>query len=140
MTPEGKLDVALRSYGAMSAGPDVDALIPLYDAACEWTLGSQAVDTPAVYNGHDGLREFVTWIGEWASSFTVAIEEARITADGKLMIRHRMDIVSAVMGAEISEVRWQECEFTDRQILRVAEVEVPPVGWDEATVIKAVGE
>ena len=67
MTPEAKLDLALRSYEAFSAGPDIDALIPLYDPACEWTIGSRVVDTPAVYHEHDGLREFAAWFGEWVS-------------------------------------------------------------------------
>jgi hypothetical protein len=38
MTPEEKLHRSLRSYAAFSAGPDVDALIPLYDPACEWAI------------------------------------------------------------------------------------------------------
>jgi SnoaL-like domain len=139
MTPEEKLDLALRSYRAFSAGPDLDALIPLYDPACEWTVGGLAVDTPTVYYGHDGLREFAAWIAEWVSSFRVTIEEARIATDGRLMIRHRVDLTSAVMEVEISEVRWQEGDFSDRQILRVAEREEPPAGWDTAKVIVAVG-
>jgi SnoaL-like domain len=139
MTPEEKLDLALRSYRAFSAGPDVDALIPLYDPACEWTIGPRAVDTPAVYRGHDGLREFAAWFGEWVSSFRVTIEEARIATDGRLMIRHRVDLTSAVMAVEVSEVRWQEGDFTDRQILRVTELEQPPLGWDTGQVIGAAG-
>jgi hypothetical protein len=139
MTPEEKLDLARRSYKAFSAGPDVDALIPLYDPACEWTVGSRGVDTPTVYYGHDGLREFAAWFDEWVSSFRVTIEEARIATDGRMMIRHRVDLTSAVMGVEISQIRWQEGDFTDRQILRITELEAPPVGWDAAKVIEAVG-
>src|ERR1700676_1873495 len=132
MSPEEKLDLALRSYAAFSAGQDVEALIPLYDPACEWRLGDRTLDIPAVFKGHDGLRELARWFGEWASAFTVTIEEARIAGDGRMMIRHRADITSAVMGVEISEVRWQEGEFTDHQILRVAELQEPPAGWDTA--------
>jgi SnoaL-like domain len=139
MTPQEKLDLALRSYEAFSAGPDVEALIPLYAPACEWTVGSRALDTPAVYYGHDGLRQFAAWFGEWVSSFRVTIEEARIATDGRLLIRHRVDLTSAVMGVEVSEVRWQEGDFTGGQILRVTELEEPPVGWDRAELIKAVG-
>jgi SnoaL-like domain len=137
MTPEEKLDLALRSYAAFSAGPDVEALVPLYHPACEWRLGARGLDTPTVYTGHDGLREFADWFGQWVSAFRVTIEEARIATDGRMMIRHRVDLTSAVMGVEISEVRWQEGEFTDHQILRIAELEEPPAGWDTAEVIKA---
>jgi hypothetical protein len=40
---------------------------------------------------------------------------------------------------EISEARWQEGEFTDHQILGIAECEEPPVGWDTAEPIEAAG-
>ena len=88
-----------------------------------------------MYFGHDGLREFARWFGEWVSAFKVTIEEARIATDGRILIRHRTDLTSAVMGAEISEVRWQEGEFTDHQILRITELEEPPVGWDSAEAL-----
>lgn len=139
MTPEEKLDLALRSYAAFSAGADVDALLPLYDPACEWRLGSMGLDTPAVFIGHDGLRELARWIEASAKAFTVTIEEARITTDGRMLIKHRVILTSAVMGAEISEARWQEGEFTDRQILRVAELGEPPAGWNTAKALAGLG-
>src|SRR5271165_1436204 len=139
MSPEEKLDLALRSYAAFSAGPDVEALIPLYDPACEWRIGARALDIPAIYTGHDGLRELAGLFREWLSAFKVTIEEARVSNDGRMMIQHRMDLTSAAMGVEISSVRWQEGEFTDHQILRVVECEEPPVGWDTAEPLKAIG-
>jgi ketosteroid isomerase-like protein len=39
LTPSEKLAGARRSYAAFSAGPDIDALLPLYDRECEWHLG-----------------------------------------------------------------------------------------------------
>ena len=140
MSPEEKLDLALRSYAAFSAGPDVEALLPLYDPACEWRFGDMLLDTPAVFIGHAGLREMARWLEGWVSAFTVTIEEARIAADGRMLIKHRVDITSAVKAAEISEVRWQEGEFTDCQILRVAELGEPPAGWTSAKALKVVGQ
>jgi hypothetical protein len=97
VSPQEKLDLALQSYAAFSAGPDVEALIP-----------------------------------QWTSSFGVMIEEARIAADGRMLISQRVEIKSSLMGVEVSEVRWQEGEFTDHRILRVTELGEPPAGWDTA--------
>jgi ketosteroid isomerase-like protein len=87
MSPQAKLDLALRSYAAFSAGPDVEALLPLYDPACEWRFGDMGLDTPTVFIGHDGLREMARWINEWIRAFKVTIEEVRIAADGRMPYR-----------------------------------------------------
>src|SRR5438552_14298406 len=88
MTPAEKLALARRSYAAFSAGPDIEALIPLYHPECEWRMGSwgAAFGTES-FRGHDGLRAWVAAVDEGWEDFAVGIDEAKITGEGVLLLR-----------------------------------------------------
>ncbi len=140
MTPEEKLRLARRSYAAFNDGLDIEALIPLYDPACEWTMSAAlAVVSTASYTGHEGLRSLVQMVSEAVSSYRTEIVEARIAAEGKLLIKNHLSATSAVVGAEVSRDTGQEVEFRDGLILRVTDFDEPPPGWDTAEPLTLPG-
>src|SRR6266550_7410502 len=77
MSPQEKLDLAQRSYAAFSAGPDVEAILPLYDHACEWRMGYIEAAFGSLH-GHEGLREFADQLANGFAHFRCEIAEARI--------------------------------------------------------------
>jgi hypothetical protein len=87
LTPTEKLALTRRSYAAVS-GLDIEALIPLYDSECEWRNGPMgaAFGTDA-FRGHDGLGELISELAAGFESFTVAIDEARVSPEGALLTR-----------------------------------------------------
>ena len=137
MTPAEKLTLAQRSYAAFSAGPDLEALIPLYHPELVWRMGSMgaAFGTEA-FRGHDGLREFASALKEGTESLATTIDEARITSEGVLLISNTTYMRSSgVTNIELSTKGWQEGEFRDGLILTVVQLDEPPSGWDEATPV-----
>jgi len=134
MSPQEKLDLAQRSYAAFSAGPDVEAILPLYDHACEWRMGYIEAAFGSLH-GHEGLREFADQLANGFAHFRCEIAEARITDDGRLLIRGNNYAESAVTGMELDMLLWQEITFRDGRILRVIQTEGPPTDWDAAKKI-----
>ena len=137
MTPAEKLMLARRSYAAFSAGPDIDALIPLYHPACEWRMGSigAAVGTEA-FRGHDGLREWAAAIREGFEDFAVGIDEAKITTEGVLLLRGHNHGRSRGTHIDLSTPAfWQQVTFRDGLAVSVVQFDEPPPEWDEATPI-----
>jgi len=135
MTPAEKLALAQRAYAAFSA-LNVEAVLPLYHPECEWRMGhvGAAVGTDA-YRGHDGLREWVAALDEGFESFTVVIDEARITREGVLLLRGHVDTRSRGTHMELSMQTWQEIEFREGLAFNLVQFDSPPATWDEATPI-----
>jgi limonene-1,2-epoxide hydrolase len=135
MTPEEKLELARRSYDALS-DLDPDAFIRFHAPDCE---GRMTPSVAAVFGerfvGHDGLRSLVQEFIENTSSFKIGILEARIDADGMLLIKQRLAVTTAVMGAEVSLDAWQEMKFRDDLILSFTNFEEPPPGWGKAEAL-----
>ena len=124
MGPVEQLELARRSYAAFNA-MDADAIVALYDPHCEFELGrvGAAVGVDA-FRGHKGLREFVAAIADGVSDYWTAIDEARATADGRLL------------GMELAMESWQAIEFREGRILRVVQLEGPPEEWATATPVE----
>ena len=134
MTPADKLALARRSYAAFSAGPDIEALLPLFHPECEWRVGYiGAALGNDVFRGHDGLREIVTAIDEGFESYVVEIDEAKTTREGVLLLRFHNQARSRGTHMELSLRAYQVIESSDGLILSVAQLHEPPAGWDEAT-------
>jgi hypothetical protein len=134
VTPAEKLSLAQRSYAAFSAGPDIDAVIPLYHPECEWHMGYMgAVDGADVYRGHTGLREFASALAEGFESVATEIDEARLTGDGVLLVRSDTHARSRGTHMELSLQVWQQIAFRDGLILTVVQLEDQPPDWDQAT-------
>jgi SnoaL-like domain len=136
MTPAEKLALAQRSYTAFSAGPDSEALVPLYHPECEWRMGhiGASLGTEA-FRGHDALRAFVSALDEGWEGFAVEIDDAKITGEGVLLVRGHTHGRSRGIHIELSMQVWQEIEFRERLILSVVQMDEPPPEWDEATLI-----
>ena len=133
--PTEKLAVARRSYAAFSAGPDIDALLPLYDRECEWDMGPMGAAF-RTFRGHDGLRAWVSAIAEGFEGFQANIDEARVTHDGVLLLRSHARARGRGADVEVSlPVFWQQLEFREGRIERVAQFEEPPPGWGTATPV-----
>jgi ketosteroid isomerase-like protein len=136
VTPAEKLALAQRSYAAFSP-PEIEALIPLYHPDCEWRMGSAgaAFGTEA-FRGHDGLRAWVSAINEGFEDFATAIDEARITGAGALLLRIHAHGRSRGTKMELAiPAAWQEGEMRDGLIVRVVQCAEPPPGWDDATLL-----
>jgi hypothetical protein len=134
VTATEKLALCRRSYAAFGDGPDLDALLPLYHPECEWRMGwmSAAFGTEA-FRGHDGLRALVAAL-EAFEDFVVEIDEAKITDDGKVLLRGHSSGRSRATNMELSTPPfWQEGTFRDGLIVRIVQDDEPPPGWDEAT-------
>jgi ketosteroid isomerase-like protein len=136
IAPADKLALARRSYAAFSDGPDVAVILPLYHPECEWRMGhaGAALGTEA-FRGHDGLRAFVSEVGEGFDTFSTEIKEARIGRDGQLLVHGHVLARSRGTHLELSMEAWQEAEFRDGLIFAVTQLPTPPVGWDEATPV-----
>lgn len=134
MSPEEKLELCRRSYAAFSTGPDLDALLRLYDTDCEWRMGHMA-GAISTFHGHDGLCQFVNELGEMFAEFKVEIDSARITHGGNLLLQGHASGRFATTGIDVQLVIWQEGAFRDGRILRVVQTEGPPAGWDSAEVV-----
>ena len=79
MMPAEKLALTERSYAAFNDGLDIELLIPLYHADCEWRMGSMgAAFGMEAFRGHDELREFVSGLHEGFEAWTNEIDEARV--------------------------------------------------------------
>jgi hypothetical protein len=87
------------------------------------------------YHGHHGLRVWASAIDEGFESFAAVIDEAKITAEGVLLLRNTTHARSRATHIELSAKGWQEITFRDGLILSVAQFDKPPAGWDEATLI-----
>jgi len=137
VTPAEKLALAQSSYAAFSVGPDIEALIPLYHPACEWRLGYIGATLGSdVYHGHHGLREIIAAINESFESYAVAIDEAKITGEGILLLQFHIEARSRGYHLELSQQGWQEIESLDGLILRVIQRGKPPAAWSDATAIR----
>jgi ketosteroid isomerase-like protein len=137
LTPAEKLALGQRSYAACNAGPDIDALLPVWHPECEWRMGSvgPAVGTESL-RGHDGFRAMVAAIEEGWESFTVEIDEARITGEGVVLARGHSRGRSRGTHMELSTPRfWQRSTYRDGLIFSVEQFDEPPPGRDEATPI-----
>jgi ketosteroid isomerase-like protein len=136
LTLAEKLALGRRSYAAFNAGPDIDALLPLYHPECEWRMGpvGAAVGTES-FRGHDGLRAWVAAIEEAWESFAVEIDEARITGEGVVLGRGHARGRSRATHIELSERYWQRSTYRDGLIFSVEEFDEPPPEWDGATPI-----
>jgi ketosteroid isomerase-like protein len=137
LTPAEKLALGQRSYAAFNAGPDIDALLPLWHPECEWRMGSMgAAFGTESFRGHDGLRAWVAAIEEGWESFTVDIDEARITGDGVVLVRSHAHGRSRDTHIELSiPAYWQRVTVRDGLIFSVDHLDEPPPEWDEATPI-----
>ena len=137
MTTAEKLALCRRSYAAFSQGPNLDALLPLYHPECEWRLGSMgaALGTDA-FRGHDGLRALVAALQDGMEVFEVEIDEARVTDEGDLVLRGHSRARFRAPDMELSSPPfWQQGAFRDGLILSVVQMDEPPSGWEEATVL-----
>jgi len=139
MTPQEKLQLAQRSYAALS-DLDPDAFIRFHTPDCEIRM------TPSVaavfgerFIGHDGLRSMVHEFSENTSSLKIEILEAKTATDGMLLIKQRLSVTSAVVGVGVSLDAWQEMEFRDGLILGFTNFEEPPPGWDKAEPLSLSG-
>jgi ketosteroid isomerase-like protein len=139
VTPAEKLALAQRSYAAISAGLDVDALIPLYHPECEWRMGyiSAAAGADA-YRGHDGLRGWMSVLDEGFESFATEIDLARVTRDGTLVVRFDIQARSRGTQMELSLKGWQLIKFRDGLILAVVQLDDQPPEWDKATPLSVL--
>jgi hypothetical protein len=137
VTPAEKLARAQRSYAALSAGPDIEALLPLNHPEWEFRMGSlgAAFGTES-FRGHDGIRALASALDEGFEGFAVEIDEAKITSEGLLLVRGNSHARSRDTHMELSiPAFWQEIAFRDDLILSVAQFDGPPPGWEEATPI-----
>jgi SnoaL-like domain len=134
VTPAEKLAWAQRSYAAFSDGLDIDALLPLYHPECEWRLGhiAAALGTEAL-RGHDGVRALVSALGEGFESYAAEIDEAKISREGALLLRGRVDTRSRGTRMDPSMQMWQEIEFREGLAFNLVQFDRPPAAWDEAT-------
>jgi hypothetical protein len=133
--PSEKLAAARRSYAAFGAGPDIDALLPLYDRECEWHMGPMGAAFRS-FRGHDGLREWASALAEGFEGFQANIDEARVTGDGVLLLRAHARGRARDGGVEVSlPVFWQQMEFHEGCIKRVVQFEESPPGWGTATPV-----
>jgi ketosteroid isomerase-like protein len=137
VTPAEKLALARRSYAAFSAGPDIEALIPVYHPECEWRMGSMgAAFGTESFRGHDGLRAWVAALDEGFEGLAGEIDEPKITSEGVLLVRGHVTARSRGTHIELAiPAFWQELAFRDGLILSVVQFDQPPAGWDEATPI-----
>ena len=134
MTPAEKFALAQRSYAAFSAGPDIEALIPLYPPECEWRMGYMAAAFGTnVFRGHDGLRELVTAAEEGFEDYSAERYEARITSDGALVTRSEIHVRSRGTNIELGYPTFWGAEFRDGLILVSEILDGQPPEWDEAT-------
>jgi hypothetical protein len=92
-------------------------------------LGTEA------FRGHDGLRAFVSEIGEGFEMFSTEIKEARIGHDGLLLLHGHVLARSRGTHLELSMEAWQELEFKDGLVFALRQLATPPVGWDQATSV-----
>jgi SnoaL-like domain len=133
--PSEKLAVARRSYAAFGAGPDIDALLPLYDRECEWHMGPMGAAFRDL-RGHDGLRAWASAIAEGFEGLQATIEEARVTGEGMLLLRAHARGRARDTDVEVSlPVFWQQIEFCEGRIRRVVQFDEPPPGWGTATPV-----
>jgi hypothetical protein len=140
VTPAEKLALTKRAYAAFSP-PDIASIILLYHPECEWRMapGRAAFGTDA-FHGHDGLREFVSFIDEAADSYAAEIDEVRITREGALLIHNTTHARSSgAAQLELSSKGWQAIEFRDGLILTITQSAGPPPGWDEAIPVASHG-
>jgi ketosteroid isomerase-like protein len=137
VTPAEKLAVAQRSYAAFSAGPDIEALIPLYHPECEWRMGPMgAAFGTESFRGHDGLRAWASAIDEGLDGFAAVIDEAGITPEGVVLLRGHGNARSRGTHMELSmPAFWQQIEFRDDLIVSIVQYDESPPGWDGATPI-----
>jgi ketosteroid isomerase-like protein len=137
LTPAEKLALGQRSYAAFNAGPDIDALLPVWHPQCEWRMGSMGAAFGAEsFRGHDGLRAWVAAIDEGWKSFAVEIDEARITGEGVVLVRSHAHGRSRDTHIELSiPAYWQRSTFRDGLIFSVEHLDEPPPEWDDATPI-----
>jgi hypothetical protein len=135
MTPAEKLALAQRSYAAFSAGPDIEALLPLYHPECEWRMGSMgAAFGTESFRGHGSLRAWAAALDEAWENLGVEIDEAKITREGVLLIRGHTYGRSRDTHIDLSiPAFWQEARFRDGLILSVIQFDEPPPEWDAAT-------
>jgi hypothetical protein len=137
LTPAEKLALGQRSYAAFNAGPDIDALLPVWHPECEWRMGSIGAAFGAEsFRGHDGLRKWVAAIDEGWESFAVEIDEARITGEGVVLLRSHGGGRSRGTHMELAIPRfWQRSTYRDDLIFSVEHLDEPPPEWDDATPI-----
>lgn len=131
------LDVARRSYDAFSA-LDPDAIVALYDPYCEFELGARigaAVGTET-FHGHKGLREFVAAIAEGINRYWTTIDEARVSADGALLLHGRAGGHTRLLDMELAMESWQRLEFRKGRIWRVTQLEGQPEEWAAAVAVE----
>jgi ketosteroid isomerase-like protein len=136
LTPAEKLALAERSYAAFSP-LDIEALIPLYHPDCEWRMGSWgAAFGTEVFRGHDGVRAWVAALEAGLEDMEVAIDEARVTGEGVLLVRGHGRTRARLTQMELSaSAFWQEITFRDHLICGVEQFDEPPCEWDTATPI-----
>ena len=135
MTPAEKFALVQRSYDVFNAGMDIDALMPLYHPALDWRMGVAADAGTDPGRGHDGLRALVAAIGESFESLATAIDEARVTREGVLLLRNHGSYRSRGTHEEHLAAGWQEVEFRDGLISTVMMLDESPAGWDQATPV-----
>ena len=139
MTTEEKIAIVLASYAAFNAGPDLDALLQLYDPECEWIVASEgAAFGNDRFLGHDGLRQFVSVLREAMavlSEWRVVVDELRSTPSGRLLVRGHTTAKWVAVEAPTEAMErpiWQHVEFRGDRIRRVVQHDDQPSGWNGA--------
>jgi len=139
MTPEKKIAILQASYAAFNAGPDLDALLQLYDPECEWVMASEgAAFGHGRFLGHEGLRQFSSVLQDAMavlSSWRVLIDEVRAMPCGSVLIRGHATarwIASDNAAGTMERPIWQQVDFRGDRILRVIQRDEPPAAWHQA--------
>jgi len=130
-----RVDLVRASYAAFAAAA-ADALVALYDEACEWDWGPASAATPQRhYRGHAGLRELMEELHDVWNGFQPSIAELRV-ADQVLLARGSGTGRSRREALALDWAFGQVLEFRDEKLLRVTVTEDPPPGWDDAEPVE----
>jgi hypothetical protein len=110
VTPAEKLALAQRSYAALSAGPDIEALLRLNHREWELRMGSMgAAFGTESFRGRNGIRALASALDEGFEGFAVEIDEAKITSEGLLLVCGNSHARSRDSHMELSiPAFWQE--------------------------------
>jgi ketosteroid isomerase-like protein len=130
------VDLCRRSYAAWVAA-DLDALVELYDPACDWDVGPMAATGLGPrFRGHEGLRQMMAELTEAFDGFAPRILDLRLSGE-RLLVRADAVGRSRLMSVDTATAPFgQVVEFKDRRILRVSQTYDPPPRWGEAQAVE----
>ncbi len=120
MDPEERLTLIRESYEAFSRG-DLEALIQLYAADCEWRMSNYAGwPEKHLYAGRQGLAElFNTFVEPWEDFHVEIGETVDLPGDRSFVVGHARGR-GRLSGAEVDlPPLAQIIDFRDGQLLRV---------------------